>query len=212
MPRKNRKRRWLLRLLIGAVAIILIAFFFMLATYLIVDRAAAGRVVNNPAQAPSANVAIVLGALAYADGSPSPMLRDRMQVAVTLYKLGKVKKLLLTGVDSPKNMQVRAMRLYALSKGVPESALILDTKGVNTYESLLRARDVYKVGPALVVTQGFHVRRAVYVARKLGLQVTGVTSDLAQYGTQEVYSVVREWPARTKAVLQIWLSPNKDSK
>jgi vancomycin permeability regulator SanA len=199
-------------MVIGVAAIILIAFLFMLAAYLIVDRAAAGRVVNDPAQAPSANVAIVLGARVYANGWPSPMLRDRVDVAVKLYKLGKVKKLLLTGVDSPQNLQVQTMRKRALSQGVPDSALILDTKGVNTYQSMLRARDVYKVGPALLVTQGFHVKRAVYIGRELGLNVTGVTSDLEQYGTGGIRSWFREWPARTKAVLQMWFSPDKDLK
>jgi SanA protein len=154
-------------------------------------------------QAPNAQVAIVLGARVYPDGSPSPMLADRLDTAVQLYKLGKVNKLLLSGDHGQTHYdETNSMRRYVLARGVPAEDIFMDHAGFSTYDSMYRARDVFKVKDALVVTQGFHLDRAVYTARKLGLDATGVSADLHPYDTQ-LQATVRDWLARCKAFFDL---------
>jgi len=154
-------------------------------------------------QAPPAQAAIVLGAYVRPDGSLSFILQDRVERAVQLYHQKKVSKLLLTGDHGRVHYdEVNHMARYALSKGVPEGDLFLDHAGFSTYESMYRARDVFQVKRALVVTQGFHLPRAVYTARALGIEAWGVDSDLRSYRWEERYSV-REIFARVKAFAQI---------
>jgi SanA protein len=126
-------------------------------------------------QAPNAQVAIVLGARVYPDGSPSPMLADD---------------------------ETNSMRRYVLARGVPAEDIFMDHAGFSTYDSMYRARDVFKVKDALVVTQGFHLDRAVYTARKLGLDATGVSADLHPYDTL-LQATVRDWLARYKAFFDL---------
>ncbi|MFT4049267.1 MAG: ElyC/SanA/YdcF family protein [Solirubrobacterales bacterium] len=150
--------------------------------------------------APHAQVAIVLGALVNSDGTMSPMLADRVERAAELYRAGKVDKLIVSGdhgqwtYDEPDTMR-RALQ----KAGVPGSKIFTDHAGFNTRASMVRAKQVFKAQSAIVVTQGFHMTRALYLARKAGLSASGVTSDLQPYGREQKISVVREIPARLKA-------------
>ncbi len=156
-----------------------------------------------PQDAPAAKVAIVLGAGVYEDGTPSPMLADRLATGVELYKLGKVDKLLLSGDHGTTTYdEVNAMLRYCLDRGVPDEDVFTDHAGFDTYDTMYRARDVFKVTDALVVTQDFHLPRAVYTARSLGLEATGVIADIQPY-TGEWRFALREWPARMNAFLQL---------
>lgn len=204
---RKRAIRWLK---IGVVAVVALLVLVILVPNLIVHFSARGHVVENAAQAPSAQTAIVLGAMVFDDGTQSSMLQDRMDTAVQLYKMGKVKRLLLSGANTPQAyMQVDVMRAYAIKNGVPASAIISDGKGFTTYDTMRRARDVYKVGPSLVVTQGFHVARAVYLAQHMGLQVTGVKSDITHtFVLTEFKLELRDTLARVKAVFQVGFSSN----
>lgn len=203
----KRAVRWLKIGVAAAVAILVVA---IIVPNLMIHFSARGHIVENAAQAPAAQTAIVLGAMVLDDGTQSPMLKDRMDTAVQLYKMGKVKQLLLSGANTPEAyMQVDVMRAYAVKKGVPATAIISDGKGFTTYDTMRRARDVYKVGPSLVVTQGFHVARAVYLAQQMGLQVTGVKSDITHtFVLTEFRFEVRDLLARVKAVFQVELSGN----
>lgn len=148
-----------------------------------------------------AQAAVVLGALVQPDGTPSAMLRDRLRRAVQLWRAGRVDRILVSGdhlrvgYDEPD-----AMRRALQRAGVPARAIFTDHAGVDTRATMVRARRVFVVRDAVVVTQGFHMARALYLARAAGLHAQGLRSDLAPYGAQGVRSDVREVLARVKSV------------
>lgn len=157
-------------------------------------------------QAPQAQAAIVLGALVNPDGSMSAMLADRVQRGAELYKAGKVDKIIVSGdhgtweYDEPNNMR-KALQ----SAGVPAADIFTDHAGFDTWHSMRRAREVFGVESAIVVTQGFHMTRALFLADHAGLKASGVTSDIQPYGSQQQASEVREFPARVKAFGSVFL-------
>jgi len=153
--------------------------------------------------APERHTAIVLGAYVEPEGQLSPMLEDRVSTAVELYRRGKVKKLLMTGDHGEKSYdEVNSMRLYAEKKGVPTEDIFMDHAGFKTYESMYRADKVFQVKSALIVTQHFHLARAVYLARSRGIDAIGVTADRRQYWNVE-YNYNREIPGRVKDFFQV---------
>ncbi|MHB8155977.1 MAG: SanA/YdcF family protein [Desulfocucumaceae bacterium] len=149
------------------------------------------------------HTAIVLGAYVSPNGQLCDMLADRVGTAVDLYKNGKVKKILMTGDHGKKNYdEVNSMRKYAEARGVPTGDIFMDHAGFSTYDSMYRAREVFGVDTAVIVTQNFHLPRAVYTARKLGLTAVGISADRHVYAGAEIYEY-REIPARIKAFLQV---------
>ncbi len=161
--------------------------------------------VGPPDDAPSAQVAIVLGARVGPGDRPSPMLADRLETGVQLYRLGKVRKLLLSGDHGDVSYdEVNAMRRYVLERGVPAEDVFMDHAGFSTFDTMYRARHVFRVTNALVVTQEFHLARAVYTGQALGLDAAGVSADRRPYaGTNRLR--LREWFARCKAFAQLHL-------
>lgn len=204
MPRYLPKRRTLVWTIAAVVAFLILAVIVVVLVSSLVTTQSAGRhIVADPKDAPRAKVAIVLGALVYQNGTPSPMLADRLATGVALYKQGKVQKLLLSGDHGQTTYdEVNTMRRYCLDQGVLDQDIFMDHAGFDTYETMYRARDVFKVTDCLVVTQGFHLPRAVYIARTLGLEATGVRADLRPYPNEWRFSL-REWPARAKAFFQL---------
>jgi SanA protein len=191
------------------MVLVLLLIILVLATSLLVTRSAGPHLVVKVEDAPKAKVAIVLGALVYNDGTPSPMLGDRLATGVALYKAGKVEKLLLSGDHGQTTYdEVNGMLEYCLAQGVPDEDIFTDHAGFDTYQTMYRARDVFEVTDCLVVTQGFHLSRAVYIARTLGLQATGVSGSLRPYPSEWRFSL-REWPARVKAVFQLHVTHPK---
>jgi SanA protein len=187
---------------------VLLLICLVLVTSLLVTRSAGPHIVASVNDAPKAKCAIVLGALVY-NGTPSPMLADRLATGVALYKAGKVQKLLLSGDHGSTTYdEVNVMRQYCLDKGVPDQDIFMDHAGFDTYETMYRARDVFKVTDCLVVTQGFHLTRAVYIARALGLNATGVSASIRSYPNEWRFAL-REWPARVKAVFQVHVTHPK---
>jgi SanA protein len=148
-----------------------------------------------------AEAALVLGAQVQPDGRMSAMLADRVSQAAALWRAGKVDHVLVSGdhhrwsYDEPGTM-----RDALLAAGVPASAIFTDHAGFNTWASMVRARKVFGVQSAIVVTQGFHMSRALYLARSAGLSAQGLDADLRGYGAQGKKSDVREVLARVKAV------------
>lgn len=149
---------------------------------------------------------LVLGAAVRGD-TPSKMLQDRLDVAISLYNEGVSDKLLLSG-DNGKVYynEVVVMQKYVLDAGIPAQDVFLDYAGFSTYESLYRARDVFLVETAVVVTQKYHLYRALQIGRALGLTVRGVASDQEVYTGQD-YRDAREIAARIKDVIQSILQP-----
>jgi SanA protein len=151
-----------------------------------------------------AQVALVLGAGLDPDGSPSSMLRDRIDVAADLYEDGRVDKILVSGDHGTIEYdEVNTMRKSLLARGVPDSKIYTDHAGFDTWDSMVRAKKVFKVDSAIVVTQGFHLPRAVWLAKRAGLRVGGVSATAGGYGRQGKIGSAREVLARVKAVEQV---------
>ncbi len=198
-----RRRRLLVRSLVAAGVVVLLGALALLIPNLVIPLSARGHIVRSPEEAPAAPVAIVLGARVYSSGAPSAMLADRLETAVQLYRSGKVQKLLLSGDHGQTTYdEVNAMLAYVRERGVADEDAFTDHAGFSTYETMYRARDVFQVESALIVTQEFHLPRAVYTARSLGLDAVGVTADLRPYA-EEDRLLVRDWLARVKAFVQL---------
>jgi vancomycin permeability regulator SanA len=123
-------------------------------------------------------IGLVLGAEVYADGVPSNFLRARLDLALELYERGLVARILLSGDGRSRFYdETGGMRSYLVERGVPESVLLVDPAGLDTYDSCLRARDVYDVERLVVVSQSYHLPRALAICRALGLDAWGVGDD-----------------------------------
>jgi SanA protein len=157
---------------------------------------------------PERPVAIIFGAGVRPNGKPSPILADRIKTGVKLYQAGKVKALLLTGDNSVATYnEPEVMRQYALSLGVPDSALVLDYAGFRTYDSCYRARDIFKVDEAILVTQAFHLDRALLTCSGLGIDSVGVDASAARpegyTQSNRLMYELRELPSTAFAVLDL---------
>lgn len=145
------------------------------------------RDIYTAAAAPPRPVAIVFGAGLRRDGTPTLVLADRVAEAVALYQQGRVGTLLLSGSDQgPGRSEPVAMRDLALRLGVNPADIWIDTGGVRTYETCIRARDVFDVSGALLVTQRFHLPRALSACRSLGIDAVGVAADLHTYSPRSM--------------------------
>ena len=141
---------------------------------------------------------LVLGAGVRSDGTPSDMLRDRLAVGVALYKAGVAPKLLMSGDHMHEGYdEVGAMRRYAIEQGVPAEDIFTDHAGISTYDSLYRAKNVFCVDNIVVITQEYHLPRALYTAQQLNIKAYGVSASLNTYSGQSARDV-REVFARVK--------------
>jgi SanA protein len=158
-------------------------------------------VTTDTAQVPHAQAALVLGAQVYRDGRPSIMLRDRVDAAAELYRAGRVDMLLLSGDHSRVDYdEVGTMRGLLLAQGIPARDIFTDHAGFDTWDSAQRAKRVFDVSTAVVVTQRFHMARALYDARRAGLKVTGYAADRRDYGSIMGKLRLREAAARVKTL------------
>ncbi|MEW5872472.1 MAG: ElyC/SanA/YdcF family protein [Chloroflexota bacterium] len=160
------------------------------------------------AQVPPARVAIVFGAGLWRDGSPTPVLRDRVETAADLYLSGKVEKLLMSGDNRFVNYnEPAAMRAYALQLGIPDDAIVLDYAGRRTYDTCYRALHIFGVEQAILVTQGFHLPRALYLCNQLGLPASGVPATRRVYRKASLlYWNLREVPATLVALWEVHIT------
>ncbi|GJD19988.1 hypothetical protein RIVM261_049440 [Rivularia sp. IAM M-261] len=159
-----------------------------------------------PEQVPQQRIAIVFGAGLLPDGKPTPFLSDRVEAAVNLYHLKRVQKLLMTGDNSKVSYnEVRSMQQYAHNLGVPMKDIALDYAGFSTYESCYRAHQVFGVHQAVVITQNYHLPRAVYTCHQLGVEVVGLgTPDIEIYGLWGMIpDLRREMLANVKALWEV---------
>lgn len=148
-----------------------------------------------------ADCIIVLGA-GIVGNKPSISLANRLDKAIEVYNLGHTKKILVSGDHGQSNYdEVNVMRNYLLEKEIPEENIFMDHAGFSTYDSMYRARSVFKVTSAIVVTQKLHLRRALYIGDKMGIKVAGVEAENSTVASTTLQSI-REYPARVKAFLQ----------
>jgi SanA protein len=160
-----------------------------------------GEATSDISKLPHAEAAIVPGAQVNRDGTMSSMLADRVHRTVELWRAGKVDRILVSGdhgswgYDEPDTMREALMRV-----GIPGRDIFTDHAGFNTWATMVRAQKIFEVRSAIVVTQGFHMDRALYLAKAAGLEVHGLTSDLQGYGQKKLQSDIREVFARVKAI------------
>ena len=164
--------------------------------------------IHTVASAPSEKVAIVFGAGLWRNGQPTPVLYDRIATAVDLYQAGKVQKLLLSGDNRfVYYNEPEAMRQTALKLGVPDEDLVLDYAGRRTYDTCYRAKVIFGVKRALLVTQNFHLPRALFLCERLGLAVQGVSADRRPYYAASVLQWnVRELAATANAMVEVYFT------
>ncbi|MGI5238183.1 SanA/YdcF family protein [Dactylosporangium sp. CA-139066] len=154
---------------------------------------------------PAAPVALVLGAQVYADASPSPFLAARLEIARRLYESGKVRAILVSGDNSRHEYdEPSAMRQWLIDHGVPPVKIVRDYAGFDTYDSCARAVRVFGVTRAIVVTQAYHIPRAVALCRRLGLDADGVGDHtMSQFHKPWITGEVREFGAADKAAYDV---------
>lgn len=157
---------------------------------------------------PDAPVALVLGAGLNRDGTPGLVLRDRVRTAAELYQLGKVEKILMSGDNSTEYYdEPGAMKEFALSLGIPEEDIVLDFAGRRTYDSCFRAEAIFDLDQVLVITQAYHLPRAVFLCRSFDLDAYGVPADEAYYRRSNyTFWWFREVLATVKAYWDVFIS------
>ena len=149
-----------------------------------------------------ADCILVLGAGIKDENTPSDMLRDRLDVGIELYKKGIAPKILLSGDNGQQeHNEIHVMLNYVKDAGVPEKDIFCDHAGFSTYDSMYRAGSIFGAERVVVVTQQYHEYRALYIGKKLGLDVTGVASDQRSY-FGDTYRELREMLARFKDVFK----------
>ncbi|MFE4172597.1 vancomycin high temperature exclusion protein [Streptomyces sp. NPDC056909] len=163
--------------------------------------------VRTVADVPAGDVAVVFGAGLRA-GRPAPYLAHRLDAAAELYSTGKVKVVLVTGDNSREEYdEPDAMRTYLIERGVPDGRIVSDYAGFDTWDSCVRARKIFGVDRAVLVTQGFHVRRAVALCRAAGVESYGVGVSERRDATW-YYGGIREMFASGKAAAEALLRPD----
>ena len=206
--RKHRFKIGFRVLWIGIVLVIGLTLVIRMWT----DTRARERVYRDASQVPQHKVAIVFGA-GIRNGLPSAMLYDRVASAVDLYKAGKVRKLLMSGDGDGTNPSHRTtdynepavMRQTALKLGVPDGDIVLDYAGRSTYETCYRARDIFGLNEAVLVTQEFHLDRAMLICDALGVQSVGLVADRQAYRGANWYAF-REMAATVNALIDLYVT------
>ncbi|MGN1098462.1 MAG: vancomycin high temperature exclusion protein [Clostridia bacterium] len=150
---------------------------------------------------------VVLGAGLWNENTPSPILNDRLVQGIELYRLGVAPKILMSGDHGRREYdEVNLMKSFAVERGVPSEDIFMDHAGFSTYESMYRCRDIFQAKKIIIVTQEYHLYRALYIANALGLEAYGVASDPREYAGQ-FYREVREILARDKDFLKCIFKP-----
>lgn len=192
-------KKFLIFIIIAGVAGVL----FILFINLNVLRISKDSIYSNIESAPISHTALVLGAKVHGE-KLSDILSDRAKTALELYDAKKVEKILVSGDHGRDEYdEVNAVKDFLLGEGVNEQDIFLDHAGFDTYDSLYRARDIFKVKSVIIVTQNFHLPRAVYIGKKLGIEnVCGVSADRQTYVNISYYKK-REWLSRVKAFFNV---------
>lgn len=196
----KKKKKLILRIFIALVMIGVLGVAAVAGINGIVIGTASKRILSpeEAAKLTDVDCILVLGCLVNDGGVPSDMLHDRLRQAVELYRLGAAPKLLMSGDHGRENYdEVDAMKTYAVGEGIASEDVFMDHAGFSTYESMYRAKEVFGAKKVIIVTQEYHLYRAVYIARSLGLDAYGVTSDYNWY-LDQFRRDVREVLARVK--------------
>lgn len=150
---------------------------------------------------------IVLGAGVRNDGSPSPMLQDRLIRGIELYKKGVSDRILMSGDHTKKGYdEVNVMKSYAIDEGVLSEHIFMDHAGISTYDSIYRAKEIFQADKIMIITQEYHLYRALHIANRLGVEAYGVSADVRIYAGQDMREL-REKVARVKDFIKALIKP-----
>ena len=188
------------KILIALLVVVLLVGLCVLGINLYVKSSVSDRIVTvEKAKDLNADCIIVLGAGLRPDGKPTWMLEDRIKVGDELYKNHAAPKIIMSGDHGRESYdEVNAMKKYAKSEGVPSKDIFMDHAGFETYDTMYRARDVFGAKKVIIVTQKYHLYRAMYAAKKLGLDAYGVSATKRKYDNKQWIRDMREWLARVK--------------
>lgn len=206
--KKGGFRRFLLRAMIVVVILGVLGITYVFSVNAYVKHSVSERMITvQEAQSIDADCILVLGAGVSDDGVPSLLLRDRLDTGIELYQSGVSDRLLMSGDHGRKNYdEVNSMKDYAVSKGAEPQEVFADHAGFSTYESMYRAKEVFGVDTVIIVTQEYHLYRALYIAEQLGLEAYGVPCKDVRYGGQG-YRDAREVLARNKDFIYCMFKP-----
>ena len=194
------KKKLLRRILSILVCLCILGISTPVVMNSIVKLSTADQIITSEAAATLTDVdcILVLGCLVKSDGRPSDMLHDRLQRGVELFDLGAAPKLLMSGDHGRVAYdEVDAMKQFAVDSGIASADVFMDHAGFSTYESIYRAKEVFKANKILIVTQKYHLYRAIYIANQLGMEAYGVAADYRTYVGQFKRDI-REVLARAK--------------
>ena len=194
--------RWCARVLLAvcALAVLIVGVANVVTVATTRDRVVTVEGAATVLAGDAADAVVVLGASVYADGTPSDILADRLEVACDLYKSGAARAIIVSGDNRTSHYnESDAMKAYCGELGVPGEDVYVDHAGNTTYESMWRARHVFGADRIIVATQAYHLYRAMFAADCLGMQAWGVPCDKGAYDNPRAYSV-REVLARTKDI------------
>lgn len=188
------------------ISLVVLALGSMVAAWWWLDSESERYATDRVDAAQTAEVALVLGAAPFLDdGRPNRFFEYRLDAAADLFRAGKVKYLLASGdsVSDPNYDETTAMKRGLVKRGVPAEAIYRDTAGVRTLDSVLRARDLYGQRRMVIVSQDFHVRRAIWLAREHGIEAFGLDAQgISPFDHLDTWA--RQFPSALKAVLDIW--------
>lgn len=195
--------KWFLRITLSLLAATLIGVLSVAAINKYIHSQASGKIQKSMTEIPTEEpkrVAIVFGARVWTNGVPSHSLYDRVLTAVELYRAGRVKKLLMSGDRQNDDYdEPAAMKKQAIEMGVAESDIVLDNDGKRTYDTCYRAKEIYGVSKAILVTQDYHQPRALYLCNSLGIDSIGITANRRVYDNEryfnfrEFFSIPSAW-------------------
>jgi SanA protein len=182
--------------------IILSVSLILLIVFLVVNSYSYPYIHESLETLPQAKTVIILGASILPDKTLSPILQERVNMAVEIYKRKIVENILVTGDDgSLFYNEVTPIHAYLISKGIPDGDIYLDHAGFDTYSSMYRARDIFLTNSVIIVSQSFHLPRAIFIARNLGLPAYGMNADIGRHYLARNY--IREIFASVKAVFDL---------
>jgi vancomycin permeability regulator SanA len=183
--------KWFLRIILSLLAIGLIGVLSIAFINRYVYSQNSDKIKTSITEVPNEEpkrTAIVFGARVWDDGSPSNSLYDRVLTSVELYRSGRVQKLLMSGDKTGENYdEPAAMKKLAIQLGIPESDIVLDNDGKRTFETCSRAKEVFGVQKAVLVTQDYHLPRALYLCNSLGIDSIGITANRRKYDGENYY-------------------------
>ncbi len=189
--------KWFKRIFILGVA----SFIFLIGINFYIIKSTQDQIYFNQDNLPEYQTALLLGAKVYDDGTLSFIMQDRADTAIEIYNLGKVEKILVSGDHGTTGYdEVNTVKNYLVKKGIPEKDIFTDHAGFDTYDSVYRAKNIFEVRSMIIVTQEFHLPRAIYIANSLGVESVGIVADKRR---SFLINYLRENVARIKAFLNV---------